>query len=433
MVTPNGYSKIEYTAHDEKRKLCEGPPSRDEERSPFERDRARIIHSAAFRRLQGKTQVFAPGEGDFYRTRLTHSLEVAQIAKGLALRLGADPDLVEAAALLHDIGHPPFGHAGEDELKRLMVKYGGFEANAQNLRLITEVEKKSTKYRGLNLTRAVIDAQLKYKTPPNQNPRKFIYAKDLKLADWASKAARTAACEHRYEAKSFECQIMDWADEVAYAIHDLEDGIRSRYIDAFTFADQSQRLSDALADVQNKFDDDIDVEKEYKRLVDRLQGCNPCLKTSRSADELTRSSEYRKEMTTALINRYVTCARRCTLPGGRKNPISSRYLYVLWIPLEYRIEVALINSVIRRFVITAPQVYTLENKGKQIIRALFFKFMRDINLLPDDWRYGVSANDARPKKARVICDYISGMTDDYAQKTYAKMFSPQYGSIYEVV
>ena len=153
-------NKIGYTDHDRARRYENDKPASNEERHEFERDRSRIIHSAAFRRLQGKTQVFMAGEGDFLRTRLTHSLEVAQIGKGLALRLGANTDLVEAVSLLHDIGHPPFGHTGEAELKDLLQCFGGFEANAQNLRIIARLETKSEEYDGLNLTRAVVDGQL---------------------------------------------------------------------------------------------------------------------------------------------------------------------------------------------------------------------------------------------------------------------------------
>ena len=141
--------QIKYTSHDKERICMPEPLAGDDGRTDFERDRSRIIHSAAFRRLQGKTQVFTAGEGDFFRTRLTHSLEVAQIGKSLAIRLKANPELVEAVSLIHDIGHPPFGHSGEKELKRLMKPYGGFEANAQNVRILTKLETKSNLYGGL--------------------------------------------------------------------------------------------------------------------------------------------------------------------------------------------------------------------------------------------------------------------------------------------
>src|SRR5579862_4038771 len=144
-------------------RLTPEPGKPGDERHPWEIDRARILHSAAFRRLQRKTQVFPSGEGDFFRTRLTHSLEVAQIAKGIALRVGADPTLCEAASLAHDIGHPPFGHAGESVLNQCMAGAGGFEGNAQNLRVVATLEIKSADYLGLNLTRATLDALLKYK------------------------------------------------------------------------------------------------------------------------------------------------------------------------------------------------------------------------------------------------------------------------------
>ena len=230
-------AQIKYTSHDTERKSTE-KLAKDDERSEFERDRSRIIHSAAFRRLQGKTQVFTAGEGDFFRTRLTHSLEVAQIGKGLAIRLGANPELVEAVSLIHDIGHPPFGHSGEKELKRLMKPYGGFEANAQNIRILTKLETKSDRYEGLNLTRATIDGQLKYKEAFDPSKKKFVYEEDTCLVDWASKDARTAVTESDPGKgwKSFECEIMDWADEVAYAVHDLEDSIHARYIEASTFS-----------------------------------------------------------------------------------------------------------------------------------------------------------------------------------------------------
>ena len=202
--------KVKYTSHDRERKHPE-KLQRGDERTEFERDRSRVIHSGAFRRLQGKSQVFMAGEGDFFRTRLTHSLEVAQIGKGLAWRLKADAELVEAVSLIHDIGHPPFGHSGEEELMRLMKPYGGFEANAQNIRILTKLESKSDRYEGLNLTRGTIDGQLKYKESFEPSKAKFVYEEDLPLVTWAAEAARSAVTGASLgkNCKSFECEIMD--------------------------------------------------------------------------------------------------------------------------------------------------------------------------------------------------------------------------------
>jgi dGTPase len=216
---------------DEKERLHQDINRDNDYRSPFERDRARIIHSAAFRRLQGKTQVFGFGGSDFFRTRLTHSLEVAQIGKGVALETGfADLDLVEAICLAHDIGHPPFGHSGEEELQRQMDGSGGFEANAQNLRVLTKLEVKFFDFEGLNLTRATLDGDLKYKVcySDRGNNKKFSYDEDRGLI---------ASISQDNTRKTFECEIMDWADDIAYSVHDLEDGIKARMISQDTLED----------------------------------------------------------------------------------------------------------------------------------------------------------------------------------------------------
>ena len=176
------------------------------------------------------------------------------MGKGLALRLGANTDLVEAVSLLHDIGHPPFGHAGEDELKKLMEPYGGFEANAQNLRIFTLLETKSTHFDGLNLTRAVVDGQMKYKKAFPDDKKKFLYQEGLKVMNWASKEAREAAGISNAECKSFECEIMDWADEVAYAVHDLEDSLHAGYITALTFYHDPPEIEAGIREVAQKFE-----------------------------------------------------------------------------------------------------------------------------------------------------------------------------------
>ena len=429
--------KIRYTPHDEERQNDEGRPASDEARSPFERDRSRIIHSAAFRRLQGKTQVFATGEGDFYRTRLTHSLEVAQIAKGLALRLGANPELVEAVALIHDIGHPPFGHAGEDELKKLMKKFGGFEANAQNVRILTKLESKSTEYEGLNLTRAVLDGQLKYKIPYPKDTKKFIYGESMDLVTWASEDARSEIDGLPADAKSFECEIMDWADDIAYAIHDLEDSIRTGYIGTSAFKTEGDiRTEEAINEVMKRYKKQDNVWEICETLFGIIHKWDPDLQLFGSTAKHHDQKAHRKQLTSKLIERYVKATNRCDWEVVSNNPISYRYLYSVRVPICYRVEVALIQELVRKFVIDSPQVRTLEEKGKHIIRCLFRKYMQDDighQLLPNDWRELLPNDYTKKEKARVVCDYISGMTDDYAQRTYAKLFLPNQGSIYEVL
>ena len=441
--------QVVYTPHDKERGRKE--PSPDEVRSPFERDRARIIHSAAFRRLQGKTQLFTAGEGDFFRTRLTHSLEVAQIAKGLALRFGADTDLVEAISLVHDIGHPPFGHAGEDELKRLMKPYGGFEANAQNIRILTKLESKSEKYKGLNLTRAVIDGQLKYKVAFPEDKRKFVYQEDMELVDWASKKARDAAGGPEKRWKSFECEIMDWADEIAYAVHDLEDSLRAKYIDKSTFHDTAEdpRIKQVEEEVAKEVEKEVakgciaslvDVPKVYRGLRELIFH----LLNDVATDSVFKGDkEYywqrkanRKQLTTFLIGRYVRAAeisQRKTVPP---EAISHRYFYKVHVPDEKKVEMLLLKELIKQFVFESPQVKTLESKGTHIIRCLFLKLMSGNNakeLLPEDWKEHLNEVSTIVDRARVVCDYIAGMTDDYAQKTYSSLFLPDRGSIYELM
>ena len=433
--------KVSYKDSDRERR-CAEKRATHEERSDFERDRSRVIHSAAFRRLQGKTQVFTVGEGDFFRSRLTHSLEVAQIGKGLALRLGADPDLVETVSLIHDIGHPPFGHAGEDELKRLMMPYGGFEANAQNIRVLTKLETKSKEYQGLNLTRAVIDGQMKYKEAfckekvKSGKQKKFIYKENLELVDWASSDARSAIEGGDREWKSFECEIMDWADEVAYAVHDLEDSIHARYIAASSFQEDA-RINSLVREVKKKFKDrDVDTSKVWNSLLnDHLLKKNPDFQFGNRSSE--KEKKYnRKSLTSYLINRYIKATVRVQRGTVLRDNASERYLYRVDIPDEFEVEVALINKLIWKFVIQSPQVRTLEEKGRYVIRCLFLKFMHKDNakyLLPNDWKEYLPNDNSVEDTARVVSDYISGMTDGYAQKTYARLYLPNQGTIYDLL
>ena len=338
--------KIKYKRSDKERICMPEKLARGDCRTDFERDRARIIHSAAFRRLQGKTQVFTAGEGDFFRTRLTHSLEVAQIAKGLALRFGADTDLVEAISLAHDIGHPPFGHAGEYELKKLMKPYGGFEANAQNIRILTKLESKSEQYEGLNLTRAVIDGQLKYKVAFSRDEQKFVYQEDMKTVEWASDEASAEAGGLKKKWKSFECEIMDWADDIAYAVHDLEDGLHAGYIDRSTFdSDEDPRHIRTCQVAAKKLGCcEEDVSKEYsklKQLIYKRLYPNRKGRSNETNDRLyhKQNKTKRKELTRFLIDRYVRYTKVDKRPGVSSDACSQRYFYTVRKLDKHRLEV----------------------------------------------------------------------------------------------
>ena len=437
--------QVVYTPHDKERGRKE--PSPDEVRSPFERDRARIIHSAAFRRLQGKTQLFTAGEGDFFRTRLTHSLEVAQIAKGLALGLGADTDLVEAISLAHDIGHPPFGHSGEQELNRLMKLYGGFEANAQNIRILTKLESKSDLYKGLNLTRATVDGQLKYKKffdrTEEGTQEKFLYEDDKVTVDWATDKASAEAGGLEKKWKSFECEIMDWADDIAYAVHDLEDSLHAKYIDKSTFHDSAEdpRIWQVEKEVAKEYiASEVDVTTTYRDLRKLVYD----LLNNGASDFVFKDDKgyhrqlkaNRKQLTRCLIDRYVKAAKRSQRKTVPPRAISHRYFYKVCVPVKKEVEVCLLKGLIKKFVYQSPQVKTLEAKGNHIIRCLFLKLMSGDNakeLLPEDWKEHLNEVSTIEGRARVVCDYIAGMTDDYAQKTYSRFFLPDRGSIYELM
>ncbi len=401
---------LEYNHRDCARQF-EEPNKGSEERSEFEIDRARIIHSAAFRRLQGKTQVFVSGSGDFFRTRLTHSLEAAQIGKGLALRLGAHPDLVEACCLAHDLGHPPFGHTGEAALARFMTGYGGFEGNAQNIRILTRLSTKFAEVDGLNLSRALLDGILKYKQPFSAGQSKFFYDEDQPVVSWAGQFSLAGQ-------RSFECQIMDWADEIAYSVHDLEDGMKAGMISSSRLK-SSQRLADSSGQAE------MGWVLEQVQFVENQTG------------ERARKAA-RKQLTSRLIHEFLTAAEREKVAGQpqlQDGSLSERYCYRLVIDPMAQQRCTALKDVMFRLIVEDARVATLENKAERIIAALFEVFS-DLRpgtafLFPDDFRdlWQVASNDG---KRRIACDYIAGMTDDYAERIYARLFLPQAGTIYSL-
>ncbi len=407
MVQPlTRYGPIEYKPQDYARQFEERVKP-GEERSPFEKDRSRIIHSAAFRRLQGKTQVFVSGSGDFFRTRLTHSLEVAQIGKGLAQSLGADPDLVEACCLAHDLGHPPFGHTGEAVLNECMKDYGGFEGNAQNVRVLTRLSTKSLVYDGLNLTRSTLDGTFKYKRAFATGSKKFFYDEDAELMVWATDGGVPGE-------KSFDCQIMDWADEIAYSCHDLEDGMKAGMINRARLK-ANRRLRKNLG------------EEETEWVLGKLAF------VEEQPTERKRKGA-RKVLTSQLIHEFVTAADREIRPTALPTS-TDRYRYRLNIdPIQHRHAMAL-KDIMFGLIVEDVRVATLENKAERIIRGLFDIFSdlseRTAFLFPEDFRdIWLEANDLG--KIRTACDYIAGMTDDYAERVYARLYLPQAGSIYSL-
>jgi dGTPase len=408
---------------DERERFYPDKTRGDDHRSPFERDRARIIHSAAFRRLQGKTQVFGFGGSDFFRTRLTHSLEVAQIGKGIALKTGfADLDLVEAICLAHDIGHPPFGHTGEAQLHELMKESGGFEANAQNLRVLTKLEVKSSDYDGLNLTRATLDGVLKYKVPfcnTEIDETKFCYNEDIDLVQKISQGNME---------KTFECQIMDWADEIAYSVHDLEDGIKAGMITTNILEDHvfRKKVENSLMVLSPQtFRNDWEfIERKISE----------ALTPPGKQEHEKRRKAQRKALVAGLIDYFIN-ETKAKEEGSIDH---SRYEHSLDVPEHKRNECALLKAIVWQAIISDEKIATVERKACSIIRGLFEE-LRDqtkndaLSMFPADFRERLSTDLSKAEWYRVTCDYIAGMTDTYAMKVYSRLKQPELSSIFEIL
>lgn len=404
-----------------RRHTPEQPHAGSDHRSAFERDRARIIHAAAFRRLQGKTQVFGVYEGDFFRTRLTHSLEVSQIAKGIALALGADTDLVEAVCLAHDLGHPPFGHTGEYVLHELMRDQGGFEGNAQTFRILTRLERKHSDYEGLNLTYQTLDGVLKYKMCIDaaaianslDGPVKGFYAEDRELVETIIQVTGNG-----YE-RSFECQIMDVADDIAYSVHDLEDSMKAGLISLADFRRPPHprvvHAVNAKLTPLNMCVSSALVHAELQAIANRLEVL-----------ERTAGRAARKMLTRDLIHEFASAV-------GMQSPDR------IDVEPHMRIRIEVLKAFESYKVIHNPRVTTLGHKGKEVLRRLFAVLdqgRESIGLFPED--HGEDYEQAlidgnETARKRVICDFLAGMTDSYAMRFYSRLFVPGEGSFYEML
>ncbi len=396
-------------------------------RTPFQIDRDRIIHSSEFRRLQGKTQVFLSGEYDYYRTRLTHSIEVAQVGRSICSYLihkknapfteeyFVNPDLVEAACLAHDLGHPPFGHAGERILHELMLDYGGFEGNAQTLRLITEIFfRTGNTRRGIKPTRAFLDSILKYKIPFSAfNPtpsNHFIYDYQQKYIDFVFGGETPPEDINPNEFRSIECQIMDWADDTAYAINDIADSISGRFI---TIKQLEKWQAENETD---KFEEEA-LEK-IKRWI--KEGVFKSKLSSEIGDFIHAISVKERE---TFMDKF-----------------TNRYKYELIIDPEIKRLAELYKKVAFDIVFQSPQIFQMEFKGHHLLRSVFGALhdnyvakLGSPRLLPDFTDSLLRSTESKTERARIVCDYVSGMTDHYAVRTFKRLYDPDFISFSDLI
>jgi dGTPase len=409
-----------YDEHDRERRVAEPPKSaalpgsRADGRSDFARDRARVLHSAALRRLAGKTQVVGPGEGaevsGVPRTRLTHSLEVAQIGRGIAEELGADPDLVDTAGLAHDIGHPPFGHNGEQALGSVAEPCGGFEGNAQTLRILTRLEPKLEPV-GLNLTRACLDAATKYPWPRRPGQVKFgVYADDAEIFTWM----REGAPDGR---RCLEAQIMDWADDVAYSVHDVEDGVLGGRIALPVLADAEERAAVAELAAKHFSDQSVSALESVARELITLPVFAELARPGH--DTSFRAHVALKRLTSELVGRFAAAAVTTTRRRHGDGPLT-RYDAELEVPQQVRAEVALLKALALRHVMSDPRRLAMQDGQRQMLTELVALLVRRAPEALDSvfhpaWE--AAGDDAA--RLRVVIDQVASLTDAQAHAWHA--------------
>jgi dGTPase len=386
-----------------------GEPPKRAGRSAFERDRARVVHSSALRRLGAKTQVVGPADvdSDFPRTRLTHSLECAQVGRELGAALGCDPDLVETACLAHDLGHPPFGHNGEVALDQAAATIGGFEGNAQSFRLLTRLEAKTVRTdgrsAGLNLSRASLDAATKYPWPKRPGDTKFgVYEDDLDAFDWM----REGAPEDR---RCIEAQVMDWADDVAYSVHDLEDGVEAGLIKLDHLSDPGvwrDLMSDAI-ELYVPDADPAELEVGVRSLVSM-----PCWPAAH--DGSLNSLAALKNLTSQLIGRFCLGAEASTREAYGRAPLT-RYDADLVVPRATRLECALLKAVTAHYVMNRDGVTTIRSRQRALLTELVEQLLERGGQAFEPvfaTLWDAAADDEA--RLRVVVDQVASLTDTSA-------------------
>ena len=412
MVLRQAQESPGYSDRDRDRFLSE--PAKRLGRTEFARDRARIIHSFALRRLAAKTQVAVPWLADFPRTRLSHSLECAQVGRELGWALGADPDLMEGACLAHDIGHPPFGHNGEDALNAVSEPCGGFEGNAQSFRLLVRLEAKtvdsSGRSVGLNLTRASLDAATKYPWPRAVNLRKFgVYDDDQEVFDWVRIGAPVGE-------QSMEAQIMDWSDDVAYSVHDLEDALVTGHV-------KLEHLSDDLADLFAVAHDSYMGDMTEHEAQDALAALQALSCWPKNYDGSHRHLARLKDLASQLVGRFALAAESATRDQYGDGPLT-RYHGNLVVPRAQRIEVAILKSIATYYVINAAASQERYADQQIVIKGLVEMVLSQApasldSFFLDDWSR--ASSDA--EKLRVVVDQVASLTDPGAYALHAKLKS----------
>lgn len=385
----------------------------------FQRDYSRIMYASSFRRLQGKMQLLGIKPDQFFRNRLTHSLEVAQIARSIAFKAGYNQNesyVVEAGALAHDIGNPPFGHSGERELHRLFKTSGGFEGNAQTLRILTSVERKKDIFQGLNLTYRTMLSVVKYYHKQKDGNAiihdKFLYDDDYNMLN---KFIR----ENELKVRTLDVQIVDIADEIAYAAHDLEDGLRQK---CFT-------IDEILHDFYRKYGD-TSAYKELENIVNTSK-VNSGYRTSK-LDSSIYSKLFRQELLSQIVNCLINDLTMCKISGKEKEKRGTMYDFELGFE-QYGDIARGLKEITFTCINHNDAVFTYEKKGSKILETLVEFYREKPDFLPPEYRkgnYNLKLNEV-PEiiQDRLICDYVSGMMDSYAINCYEKITGKSFDKI----